>query len=350
MSNYHKEILSYFTRLDIEGLKLYLKDGYSYQDTTKEIFLEKIEEIFQSLKTTGDTELIICKGTCCSEECSNAGKTGYLMIGNQSRSHISLIFELEHDDIKDIYQCHFMNTNKDAGELKRSLYIRLGKDDDVSFRKDLSYYIKVNEATQAYSELHTTPTSVITFLELCYWLDKHYFLNEKIGAYTVFEPLMRWTPFTESYAYFSKWREYIEANLTQIEEANKCLLKIQDIEEKLIEWVLKFDKLFDEAPFEMMYMAIRSNEVYTIEGKENIHFIGHEFQQTFDFAENHQTHQKQLLKKFNTLTKEETRLIFNESQINQLHSDVFKLSYHLEQRKLAKELGIEIPFNIENDI
>jgi len=306
--SYHKLILTYFSKLDIDGLKLHLKDGYSYQDTTKEIFLEKIEEIFTSLKTAGDTELIICKGTCCSEECDNAGKTGYLMIGNQSRSHISLIFELDNDDIKDIYQCHFMNTDKDAGELKRSLFIRLGKDDDVSFRKDLGYYIKVNEATQAYRELYTTPTSVITFSELCYWLDKHYFLNEKIGAYTVFEPLMRWTPFSESYAYFSKWREYIEVNLTQIYEANKRLLEIRFNEEKLIEWV----------------------------------------QQAFDFAENHQLHQKQLLKKFNTLTIEETRLIFNESQINQLHSDVFKLSYHLEQRRLAKELGIEIPFNIEN--
>lgn len=346
---YHELILNYFSKLDIDSLKLHLKDGYTYQDTTKEIFLEKIEEIFQSLKTAGDTELIICKGNCCSEECSNTGKSGYKMIGNQSRSHISLIFETKQDDIKDIYQCHHMNTELDPGELKRSFFIRLGKDDDVNFKKDLSYYIKVNEASQAFQELYTSPASVFTFEEICYWLDKHYFLNDKIGSYTVFEPLMRWTPFTECYAYFSKWREYIEANLKKIEEANKSLVEIQEKEDKLIEWVLKFEGLFDEAPFDMMYMAIKSQNNYTIENKEDIHFTGYEFQQAFDFTEELQIHQKQLLKKYNTLTKAETRIAFNDSQINQIHVDIFKLSYHLEQRRLARELGIEIPLNITSD-
>lgn len=346
MNNYSIAILTYFSKLDIESLKVELKECYTYQDTTKEIFLEKIEEIFNSLKKAGDTELIICKGICCSEECANSGKSGYTMIGNHSRSHISLIFETQQDDIKDIYQCHHMITEINPGELKRSLFIRLGKDDDFNFKKDLAYYIKVNDATQAYQELYTTPESVLTFPELCYWLDRHYFLNEKIGAYTVFEPLMKWTPFTETYAYFSKWREYIEANLRQLTDANKNLSSITEDEEKLIEWVVKYDPLFDLAPFDIMYMAINNNGIYTIENKEKIHFTGKEFQLAFDFTEKHRKHQEKLVEKYNTLTKEETRIAFNDSQIDQIHLDIFKLSYHLEQRKLAKELGIEIPFHI----
>ena len=45
-NTYVQNILYYFSQLDWDRLYFYLKDEYSYQDTTKEIFLSKIKKNF----------------------------------------------------------------------------------------------------------------------------------------------------------------------------------------------------------------------------------------------------------------------------------------------------------------
>jgi hypothetical protein len=81
--------------MDIAKLRLQLKDDYTYDETTKEIFLNKIESVFEAQKNLGDTELIIYKGACAGKKCDNCGKKGYRFIGNHSRSYIDLLFENE---------------------------------------------------------------------------------------------------------------------------------------------------------------------------------------------------------------------------------------------------------------
>jgi hypothetical protein len=91
--------------MDIAKLRLQLKDDYTYDETTKEIFLNKIESVFEAQKNLGDTELIIYKGACAGKKCDNCGKKGYRFIGNHSRSYIDLLFEIEGNEIKDITAC-----------------------------------------------------------------------------------------------------------------------------------------------------------------------------------------------------------------------------------------------------
>jgi len=104
--------------MDIEKLRLYLKDKYTYEDTTKEKFLNEIEQIFEAHRNSGDTELIIYKGACAgSKICDNCGKKGYRFVGNHSKNYMDLLFEFEGDDIKDIYSCSYFETDVDIENL-----------------------------------------------------------------------------------------------------------------------------------------------------------------------------------------------------------------------------------------
>jgi hypothetical protein len=91
--------------MDIAKLRLQLKDEYTYDETTKEIFLKEIESVFEAQRNLGDTELIVYEGACIGKKCDNCGKRGYRFVGNHSRSYIDLLFEIEEDEIKDITAC-----------------------------------------------------------------------------------------------------------------------------------------------------------------------------------------------------------------------------------------------------
>jgi hypothetical protein len=123
-------ILSAFAAMDIDGLRLFLKDKYTYQETTKKIFLNKIEEVFEAYKNSGDTELLVYKGACSgSKKCDNCGKKGYRFVGNHSKNYMDLLFEIESDNIKDIFDCMHFKTDVDIENLgmKADIDVNLGE-------------------------------------------------------------------------------------------------------------------------------------------------------------------------------------------------------------------------------
>jgi hypothetical protein len=100
--SYIQTILNAFSSMDIAMLRNQLKDEYSYQDATKDIFLNEIEKFFKRRKDAGDTKLIIYEGECTDETCPDYGKRGYRFIGNRSRNYIDFVFKTEKDDIINI--------------------------------------------------------------------------------------------------------------------------------------------------------------------------------------------------------------------------------------------------------
>jgi len=102
MSEYMQTILNAFSLLDIETLRIHLKD-YDYQDTTKTVFLRALEKVFVNFKNAGDTELNIYEGKCIGKSCPNFGKKGFRFVGNKSKQrYLDLIFEIEGDDIDEV--------------------------------------------------------------------------------------------------------------------------------------------------------------------------------------------------------------------------------------------------------
>lgn len=189
-------ILLAFSQMNVDKLRLHLKDEYSYEDTTKEIFLREIEKILRRHKNACDTELIIYQGKCVGKNCPNCGKKGYRFVGNHSKNYLDLIFETESEQITDIYWCGIFKPDKNIKKLKYKYEFEIHEDEKVSFVQTPEYIAKLNAATAAWNEIITSPPRMINFQDLSYWVDKNSVAYQLIGEVYPFDPPMKWTPFT----------------------------------------------------------------------------------------------------------------------------------------------------------
>ena len=333
-NTYFQDILSYFASMDIAKLRLYLKDEYTYEETTKEKFLNEVEKIFEAYRYSGDAELIIYKGVCAgSETCDNCGQKGYRFVGNNSKNYMDLLFEIEGDDIKDIYDCPYFKTDVEIEGLQTKADIYITLDERVTFIKPKGYNSKVYAATSAYSEIITSPPSQIDFEELSNWLDNHAYTNSLIGRFDVFEPRMKWTPFSMLYKDLSEARTYVSRNRFDIKQANSIIIHLKT-EQELIDWLLEHEALFEAAPSDLMYCFKGDGNYYYKKRSNPIILIGEQFIQTINFLKFYQDNYYNLLEKYSTYTPEEESELYNKQKPGKEEVDIFSLRFHLEKRKL----------------
>jgi hypothetical protein len=347
-NTYIQTILSYFTSMDIDKLRLYLKDEYTYEDTSKEIFLNEIEQVFEAHRNSGDTELIIYNGACAGIRCENCGKKGFRFVGNHSKNYMDLLFEIEGDDIKDIFDCSQFKSDVDIDGLQTKADIYFKEDDRITFNRTPDYWAKVYSATAASSEIITRPPRQITLEELSYWVDKHSVTDEIIGSFHVFKPQMRWTAFSMLYDELKKIRTYI-SYYNEIEQANFSKSRI-NTEKELIDWILANEALYEAAPFDLKYSFVKEGGHYLLDRPDQIIFYGEEFDQTFNFLNFYTENHQNLFQKYTTYTDKEERELINKQGSGKDKVDILSLRFHLENRKAMEELGFSIPFYINQQI
>lgn len=123
--NKKQQILKSFSDMDISKLELLLNDSYTYQDAEKNIFLEKLEELFEEFKSFNDSQLILEEGKCIDNYCENCSCTGYALIGNNSMNHSDFIFKETKDDFIEIFYCDGFEIDNNDIELNDSIVIKL---------------------------------------------------------------------------------------------------------------------------------------------------------------------------------------------------------------------------------
>ena len=89
--------------MDTEMLSLVLDEIRIYQEVNKDVFISKLEDVFNQFKAKGDTELIPSPGKCGSEDCTNQGCKGYSFFGNVSKEYISFIIDENDGAVANIY-------------------------------------------------------------------------------------------------------------------------------------------------------------------------------------------------------------------------------------------------------
>jgi len=331
--------------MDIASLRLHLKDEFTYQDTTKEIFLKEIEAIFEANKNSGDTELLIYKGACAGKRCENCGMKGYRFVGNHSKNYIDLLFEIVGDDIKDIFSCSYFKPDVEIDGLGSRATIYFNEDDRISFIRTPDYWFKVYSASAAYNEIITKPPRRINFEELSYWVDKHSITDELIGSFDIFTSQMRWTPFSMLYDELKKIRTYI-SYYNEFLQANYFISQIKT-EHELIDWMLANEALYEAATFDLKYSLVKEGEFYILERPNHIIFYGEEFDQTFSFIYFYKENYDNLLQKYNTYTAKEESKLYNNHKSGD--DDIFSLRFHLEKRKAMDAEGINLAFYINQE-
>jgi hypothetical protein len=341
--SYVQNILHYFSQLDWDRLYFYLKDEYSYQETSKEIFLSKIKKNFDKHVEAGDTELILIKGKCQSKICDNCGKSGYRFIGNNSRNYIDFIFETNGDDIKDIYDCNDFKTETDSGVIKRNYHIFIDKDEETTYNKTPEYWVKVNSANMAYEEIITSSPKEIDYDDLSYWVEKYTFTNKTIGKYSIFKSKMKWSHFSELYSYLYKFKSYVDLFGSRFNLENNSLKQITT-EDDLIQWVIRNETLFKKAPFGID-IEKDGDQCYAIQKK--LILTGDRLTEVSNFILIYFEHKITLMEKYYSFNHDEQNEIYSRKKIEDIPEGIDELSFHMENRRKSREIGIEIPLFIK---
>ena len=124
-------IIKYIKEMNTDMLSLILDDDRSYMDTSKEIFLEKLDKVFSDCKFREVEEFSeVCKGRCAGD-CSNKDTKGYRFL-NEKVGGLDLLFEEENDDIIDICYCSRFEV-EDTAKTNYSLYMKVYDDEKVDF-------------------------------------------------------------------------------------------------------------------------------------------------------------------------------------------------------------------------
>lgn len=340
--SYLQSILHSFTQMDITILRRYLKDEYTYEETTKEIFLNEIEAIFEAHRNSGDTELWLYPGICNGKTCPNCGKKGYRFMGNNSKNYTDLIFEVEGDDIKDIYSCEEFKPNTKITGLGMRASIDIQLDERASFPKTPDYWAKVYAAQDAYNELVTNPARNLSFEEMKYWLDKHALLYNRLGGYEVFEPQMRWTPFLSCYYDLKGLVSFVSENDDEIRQANQQFKEISG-EKELIDWILKYETVYKKGTLDLLFMVTENGDEIYFKRAEQYLFNGEIFNEAMNFIDSFFNNNIKLLEKYSIYTKEEENELYRAENPASDLANIDTLRFHLEQRKEFEKLGISLP-------
>lgn len=346
MSGYIDRILNAFSLMDFDTLRLQLKE-YSYQDAPKEVFLRELEKVFVNFQHAGDTALTIYEGKCNGKNCPNFGKRGYRFVGNISNRYLDLIFETEGDNITDIYSCAKFKSDKKIKKLKYKREIKIPEDERLSFVKTPEYLAKLNAATTAWDEIVKIPPRLVSFEELCYWVDKHAIAYELFDDQEPFDNPMKWSPFFLIYPELYAFKEYLLKNITEIQEANSLINAIES-EEQLLEWLIRYEDIGYFAPQGLKTSFREKEDYYWWNYFNPIHFKDEVFAQAIRFLNFYQPKYEEMFEKYTTYTSEEISNLYNMCDSKEDTTQLYSLSFHIENRKNLEASGVHIPLYINN--
>ena len=323
-------IIESFEKMDLNMLEVLLDENNSYQEATKEVFLNKIEEIFTKLKTKGDTRLDSYKGFCNSDECCNKGCKGFSFVGNISKNHIDLIFEESDDDVNDVYSCSDFETFDKSLKKGNTINIIIMQDEEANFIPDVEYLIEVQKYNAAHEELYKHQNYIIDKNIYLPWIEKHNALYESLP----FPPFIEYSKCLMFYWLYSRidnLKKYLNSDLF----AKKAIAEFENIdlnnETQLLNWLVRYEKTGEHLSL-FMYddFDIENPELRPYFIIEHFKISTSDFKYVAKFKSLFDERYRLMLEKYVTFTEEEK----NES-INQ-NSEMVKyfnsLSYHIEKR------------------
>ena len=238
-------IVQAITAMDLVSLELILDENLTYQDATKEIFLNKLNEIFDEVKNNKDT-LQSHSGKCGSKDCSNHNKNGMLFCGRNSGKHFNLIIEEdENDNIKDLYYCNVFNCNFENKVNKngKSIEVVVYEDEKANFKPGSHYNYINTTSLKAISDLSDFNDETISKNELMDWLQKY---SDFYGSMSIFN-----FRYKNEHKFYKIYRRAVDLKKYLIleEDCAKAMrlyeTLLDDNEMNLIKWLAEHENLKD---------------------------------------------------------------------------------------------------------
>lgn len=339
-------IINAIAKMNISALEILLDDSGIYHNTTKETFLEKLEDLFLTRKNNGDRHLKVYSGKCNADcnLCKNCGNKGYRFVGNKSNIYFDFIFKFYGQNNSNIFYCYYFETDETIEKLEYKTYVEINEDENVDFVKTPEYLLKMSAATTAFSEI-CSPKKGITAEQFIKWFHKHSDLYEEIG-YDFFGPKMKWTPFLKLYSDLEETKNYLELYLPIIKKAYSQL-SILKTEQNYIDWIIEYEDIYFNSPYYLKHGLKLKNGIIYCEANYNttIIFDGNDFLETYLFLKSLLKYNIKLIKKYSIYDNKEFSYKDLDFCNKESTENVKSLKNHIKKREALAKLGIEIPYN-----
>lgn len=263
MKSYLDVILNCFSEMDMEGLRLYLKKDYTYQEATPDVFLDKIESLFNEFKASGDTELLVYPGTCVEISCNpELIRTGYRFVGNVTGDYMSLRFITDTEDgltvtdILDMFNCTCMRTVEPVIRRGERKDIDISDFETAGYNGPTEFAYQSELAKKGARELVAYPRKALEFSTLYPWLETYRLTAEFISK-NIFKNYTRdWQKFLKIYYTVDNIFNVIDSlDFKDITTGGD--LNWEENEEEAIQWVLEIEKVLmrDRSTFHKNFLS-----------------------------------------------------------------------------------------------
>lgn len=322
--------------MDMVSLELILDENLTYQETSKEIFLSKLFNIFKEFKKSKDT-LQTHSGKCGSKDCSNYDKNGILFCGKKTGKHFNLLIEEdENENVKDLcycssFRCNFEeNVNKNGQSIDLFVY----EDEKAKFRPSSHYEYINKKSIEAISDLSIFENKSISKVELFDWIDKY---SDFYASKPIFD--FRYKnehKFYQTYRRVNDLKKYLELEDECAKAVKLFDTLIEDNEHNLIKWLAEHENLKDKlilfCPDYVDEETNRSQKVI-VNFELNISISKDYLNNCIRFQDLIDTHYYIMFDKIKIVKGEQNDFTPFDDDIEKHTS----LKYHLEQRNLLVE-------------
>ncbi|WP_033960414.1 hypothetical protein [Psychroserpens jangbogonensis] len=231
-------IIKYITEMNTDMLSLILDDNKSYMDVSKEVFVNKLGEVFNNLKGFGYSKFSKVVNGHCGGDCNN-GCEGYTFLTEDKRA-LDLIFEEEVNEIRDLYACSIFN-NDEMIEDKSKISIHFYEDEKLNYqptKKQLSLQGEIDNVLKEFKQFKNDVTDIDTF---CKWTSEVKELYDNVDILDrmrsrFVEPLFNLSCKNSCIQKLVKLHPFATQAMKEFDEINVLN------EGELIDWILKYEE------------------------------------------------------------------------------------------------------------
>ncbi|WP_152287544.1 hypothetical protein [Flavicella marina] len=242
-------IIRYIKEMNTDMLSLILDDDISYMETTKKVFLDKLNTIFSDFKLKGVLEFSqVCKGKCIGD-CENNGQCGY-RFSHKEIGYLDLIFKERNKENFEICRCSVFKSDDDS-EIGNSIHITIYDDEKTSFWPTFEQINLINRIASLQTKYNVFKNQVTPITEV-YPIIKE---SKQIYESLTWDDQLNYEFANQAnklYTSNSFVIDLIERNdiaIAAMEEYSK--IDVKD-EKSIIKWLLKHDDNYFISDFEKM--------------------------------------------------------------------------------------------------
>lgn len=228
--------------MDLDTLDIIIDENKILQGTTKSVFLNKINQVFQEFKNNGDSELTPYKGFCNAYGCKRDQGEGYSFEGNVSKKHFAIKLTESEDNKVYIENCFDFEIYDTSIEISEVISYYVYEDEKKDFVSDAKY-----------STLHTICSGSLTQLKNTY---RNSVINKAIYLSWLAKFKLTYTALSDySYTYSKAFEDFSNV-YKDLGELSKYL----EMEDSCIDAIHEFDNLNKNDEIDLLKWLVNYEE------------------------------------------------------------------------------------------